>query len=165
MKRTKSFFPLMAFALTFACVLSCNEQDEKLETKTGSALTARGRNTKGTANLRTAEYTSAVGDPIDLATAKKWTSNYRNGLENPEDRLAHYFGFEIIQQILNQEGCIGIRIYYGIDDQGNKQLMLVGVDSAGENLLPLAGGRTTDDEPIIADASFPCPNTCPQTGL
>src|SRR5688572_25226369 len=104
MKRTKSLFPLMAFALTFACVMSCDEQDEKLQVEPEPESTSRARNNIGTTNghLGGTEYTSAVGDPIDLETAKKWTSKYRNSLENPDDRLAHYFGSEIINQILNQ---------------------------------------------------------------
>jgi hypothetical protein len=166
MKKTKSLSSLLAFALTFACVLSCDDQDEKLQVEKESTSASMTRNNSGE-NLHVGgtEYTRAVGDPIDLGTAKNWTSNYRNSLENPDDRLAHYFGSEIINQILNQENCIGIRIYYGIDDLGNKQLMLVGVDATGENLVPLAGGRTNDDGNIIADASFPCPSTCPEVDL
>lgn len=157
MKKAKSLFPLMVFALTFACVMSCDEQSEKLETKYEPV----------SKTISSARFSSGVdgtvGDPISLATAKQWTANYRETASN--EILGHYFGFEIIQQILSQEGCVGIRIYYAINDAGVKQLLLVGVDAGGENLLPLEGAKLSDDGPIIADASFPCPDVCPGNGL
>ncbi|MBI3218426.1 MAG: hypothetical protein HYZ44_02845 [Bacteroidetes bacterium] len=109
-------------------------------------------------------FNGTEGAPIELKTAKEWAANYRATLKDPKnDRVAHFFGFEIIQQILAEADCVGIRIYYGIDDKGEKQLMLVGADKSGENLLPteekaLAGGGN-----IVADMSFPCPSYCPGT--
>lgn len=156
MKKTKSITALMAFALTFACIVSCNEQDEKLEMKAelSSATTSAARVTN-------ADFNGLEGDPLDFTIAKKWTANYRSTLEDPENNThAHYFGFEIIQQILNESDCVGIRIYYAIDDTGEKKLILVGVDSKGENLLPVAGGKLADGGNVIADYSLPCPTYC-----
>lgn len=157
MKKTKSLFPLLTFAFIFACVMSCDEHEEKLSAKNEVVSTSipAGRTTSG--------VDGTVGDPISLATAKKWTANYRENA--PDETLGHYFGFEIIQQILNQENCVGIRIYYAINDDGEKQLLLVGVDAEGEDLLPVSGGRTDGDGDIIADASLPCPDYCAGNGL
>src|SRR5688572_16904727 len=102
MKKTKSLIPFMTFALTFACVLSCDDQDEKGVAKnniTSDAISS-GRMDSG--------VDGTVGDPVSLATAQHWAANYREG--NPDGTLGHYFGFEIIQQILNQADCVGIRI-------------------------------------------------------
>lgn len=162
MKKRNYPIALLAFALTLVFVLSC-EEDVKLETRNEFTSIKNDPNlASGQANN---VIDSKVGDPIDLATAKKWAANYRGTLKNTGDRRAHYFGSEIIQQILSQSNCVGIRIYYGIDDLGNKQLMLIGVDSNGNDLLPMAGARTNDEGNVIADASFPCPNTCPDNGL
>jgi len=160
MKKTKSIFTLMAIAIT-ACVLSCDDQDERLEAK-NNVFSNETSGIRSTSNARSA-VNGTVGEPISLATAKQWAANYRKS--NPGETLGHFFGFEIIQQILNQENCVGIRIYYAINDAGEKQLLLVGVDATGENLLPLEGAKIADDGDIIADASFPCPNTCPTNGL
>lgn len=164
----RSLISLITFFLVFALVLSCNEQDETLNSKgTTSSGTVSGSQNRNSNSARTAEamFNGSEGDPIDLETAKRWAANYRATLKNPDDVQAHYFGFEIIQQILTQSGCVGMRIYYAIDENGEKKLLLVGVDSKGENLLPLEGGKTTDGGGTIADFSFPCPSTCPGTGL
>jgi hypothetical protein len=87
-------------------------------------------------------------DQIPLATAEQWTANYRNA--NPGAVKAHYFGGTKVASILKQTGCVGIRAYYAIDDQGAKQLILVGVDANENNM--------TDG--IILDRSFPCPPFC-----
>lgn len=113
------------------------------------------------------DFNKTVGRPIDLATAKKWAANYRASLKDPNDTRAHFFGTDIIEKILNENpDCVGIRIYYGIDDAGKKQLMLVGTDSKGENLLPpeSAGSRDGGGGNTIADASLPCPTYCPLGG-
>jgi len=89
----------------------------------------------------------------------KWKNNYN--LVNPNGIQAHFFGFEILKQILSANGCVGIRCYYALNDSGVQQLLLIGVTSDGKNILPtsLTGGRTADDG-TIGDISFPCPTHC-----
>lgn len=85
---------------------------------------------------------------ISLQLAEQMTSNYRNA--NPNTTKAHFFGKSKLLDILNQNECVGIRAYYGIDDNGNKQLVLVGADSDERDLY----------NGVILDQSVPCPNTC-----
>lgn len=99
-----------------------------------------------------------------MAEAKRWTANYRATIK-PGETEAHYFGGDIIHRLLNEDKSVGIRVYYAIDDNGKKQLLLVGVDKDGNNLLPTEGAaaRTTEedeDPPIIVDQSKPCPPHC-----
>jgi hypothetical protein len=149
----------MAFALIFSCVVSCDEQEDKVETKNESV-------TRAIPNGRLeSDFNGSEGDPIDLTTAKQWTANYRVKFESRDEISAHFFGSEIIQQILGESNCVGIRIYYAINDSGEKKLILVGVDSNGENLLPSMGGRISDGGNILADYSWPCPDYCPENGL
>lgn len=56
----------------------------------------------------------------------------------------------IIDTVLSQSGCVGIRIYYGKLDNGNYTLVLVGVDTAGNDL----------SNGTIAQAIMPCPPEC-----
>lgn len=93
-------------------------------------------------------FNGTEGAPIKLSTASEWTSNYRK--DNPEGIKAHFFGRDILERILAQEGCMGIRIFYAIDDAGTQQLILVGADSSENNQV--AG--------IVADLSVPCPLQC-----
>ena len=163
MKNVKSLTSLTLSALIFAVVLSCDEHEDKLEAKndlrSGTSANLR------TNSARTVNFDGTEGGPIDLVTAKEWAANFRNTIEDPNEIQAHYFVIEIIEQILKQSDCVGIRIYYAIDAAGEKKLILVGVDSNGENLLPLDGGKANGDQPIIADYSLPCPDYCPGKGL
>lgn len=98
-----------------------------------------------------------------MPVAKQWAANYKATIK-PGDTEAHYFGGDIIRRLLNEDGSVGIRIYYAIDDQDKKQLLLVGVDADGNNLLPQEGSSVetveNDGGPIIVNHSFPCPPAC-----
>lgn len=112
-----------------------------------------------------ATFDGTESGPIPLPTAKQWTANYRATIA-PGDTLAHYFGGDIIRRVLKEPGCVGIRIYYAIDDKGQKKLLIVGADKNGDNLLPAEGTEARgEDDPIIVDMSSPCPDNCPDNGL
>lgn len=85
--------------------------------------------------------------PLD--TASQWTANYRNSI-TPGTPIAHCFGKSAIQEIFAQEGCVGMRIYYALDSTGKKQLIVVGVDSSGNDLY----------NGLLAERSFVCPQDC-----
>jgi hypothetical protein len=97
-------------------------------------------------------FNGTEGAPIPLATAAEWTANYRNN--HPNSTKAHFFGKDILQKILAQEDCVGIRMYYALNDAGEQQLVLVGAN-AHEN------DQTTG---IVADLSSPCPPRCDTNG-
>lgn len=84
-----------------------------------------------------------------LQTASQWTKNYRNA-STAGAAIAHYFGKAAIQAILNQEECVGIRIYYALDDSGAKQLIAVGVKANQDDLY----------NGLIAERTYPCPTMC-----
>jgi hypothetical protein len=88
------------------------------------------------------------GGPITIGEASAMTAEYRR--LNPNATRCHFFGKNRIQQLLDQEGCKGIRMYYGINPTtGARELVLVAADSAGNDLTGL-----------IMDLSYPCPNSC-----
>ena len=94
-------------------------------------------------------FTGHEDHDFPLDTASLWTKNYRTA--SPAGAIkAHFFGKDAIQAILNQENCVGIRIYYALDPDGVKQLIIVGAD-ANEN--DLYNG-------LIAERSTPCPSMC-----
>lgn len=92
-------------------------------------------------------FNGKEGEEITLSNASSMTAAYRRN--NPNETLGHFFGREIISRILDQPDAVGIRIYYGIDEDGKKQLILVGADSDENDLTDL-----------VADVSFPCPDAC-----
>jgi hypothetical protein len=105
-------------------------------------------------------FDGTEGKPLALATFKTWTADYKASLKDPDTTLAHFFGFQIINKILAEKGCMGIRVYYGIDDAGEKQVMLVGAKENGDNLFPATDALNPNDPNTIADFSYPCPPYC-----
>jgi hypothetical protein len=84
-----------------------------------------------------------------LAEAAELTANYRNA--QPNDCIkAEFFGKNAILALLNQDNCMGMRIYYGQDNNGEKKLVLVGVDSSGNDLI----------SGIIMEHGLLCPINC-----
>lgn len=166
MKKLNTTVASIVIAFTFACVLSCSEQDEKpigqsLALNSAGSDQIKARSKAGrTGGL---VFNSSVGDPIDRETSSLWVANYRE--QNPDNIRSHFFGSEIIQQILNEEGSVGIRIYYALDEKGDKKLLIVGVDGEGRNLLPGAEEALDSGGYIIGDYSFPCPDYCPDIEL
>jgi hypothetical protein len=59
---------------------------------------------------RTSILTGREGAEIAVNVASDWTKNHRD--RNPGGVISQFFGFEILQRILQQPDCIGIRIYY-----------------------------------------------------
>jgi hypothetical protein len=88
------------------------------------------------------------GTYITLAQGTTFTASYRNA--NPSATKAHFYGKTKLQELLNQSGCVGIRMYRAIDDTGATQLVLVGVSS---NEADMTSG-------LILDRSVLCPPYC-----
>ena len=93
-------------------------------------------------------FDGTEGKSITLQEGSTLTSNYRNA--NPNATLGHYIGKDIINTILGQSGCVGIRVYYGLDSSGEKQLVFVGVDANGNDMVT----------GTIADRTVGCPQSC-----
>ncbi|MFT5777350.1 MAG: hypothetical protein ACI837_000282 [Crocinitomicaceae bacterium] len=92
------------------------------------------------------------GGIITLEEGAEMTSAYRKNSPEP-DVNGHFFGRDILEEILKQEGCMGIRIYYGLREEGtgkkNQELVIVGADGNEDDMLNLVG-----------DISIPCPTHC-----
>ena len=95
-------------------------------------------------------FDGSEGSAISLETASGYTANYREA--NPGATKGHFFGKSIINDILGQSGCKGIRIYYGQTTKGRKELIMAGADSSENDQIE--SGHT------IADLSSPCPPYC-----
>lgn len=92
-------------------------------------------------------FDGTEGGEITLSAGADMTAEYRR--LNPGDRKAHFFGKDILNDLLDQTGAEGIRMYYGIDGDGNKELVLVAANADERDMLDL-----------VVDISVPCPNSC-----
>jgi hypothetical protein len=86
---------------------------------------------------------------IKIDEAIQLTSNYRKSA-TPGSVQGGFFGKLAIQEILEQDKCVGIRIYYGREDDGTPTFVVVGVE---ENEDDLVDGK-------IAEQPIPCPPRC-----
>jgi hypothetical protein len=111
----------------------------------------------------TPKYDGSDSGPIALPIARQWVKNFRDQMSSPDEIRAHYFGRDVIDKMLSQPGCTGIRVYYALNDKMQKEVLIVGVDDKGNNQLP-ANESLQGGDNIIADISFPCPSVCPGSG-
>jgi hypothetical protein len=94
-------------------------------------------------------FNGTEGAVVTLREASSWTANYRATIEDG-DTIAHFVGTEKIKAIIDQEDCVGIRIYYGIDENGEKNLILVGAAADEDDLV----------DGIIVEKIVACPPRC-----
>ena len=97
-------------------------------------------------------FTGTEDLKLDVEDAAALTKNYRDMLieEEVEDEcLGTYFSSAGIQSLLDQRDCVGIRVYFALNDDGSKNLVIVGV-SADEN------DQLGDDDACLG-GSLMCP--------
>jgi hypothetical protein len=94
-------------------------------------------------------YTGNENHAVSLDQAVKCVQNFAAKPEAPTIK-GGYFGRNIFDKLLSQGGCVGIRYYYAKTDSGVATIVLVGVDSTGNDLY----------QGIIAEQSIPCPPWC-----
>ena len=95
-------------------------------------------------------FTGNENHSISLEDAVKITKNYRDSA-GVGVFLGGYVSKNAVLKILNQENCLGIRIYNAINDAGESTLVLAGVNSSGDDL--------TKGE--LAEFVSACPPYCP----
>jgi hypothetical protein len=93
--------------------------------------------------------TDQMGEFITLDEAAQMTASYRATIQ-PGETIAVAGSREIFDQILAQSGCEGLRMYFAIEPDGTKTLVVVGIDSAENDM-------TTG---LIAENFGPCPKRC-----
>jgi hypothetical protein len=76
---------------------------------------------------------ASIGEAIDHNLAKTFINSYKEA--HPESFTAVVIGRNIIEQILAQPGCVGIRFIDAINEEGQKTLVYIGVDAAGKDIL------------------------------
>jgi hypothetical protein len=128
--------------------------------------------------------TGKEGSVIDIKVAAEWTRNHRH--KNPGSVISQFFGKEILERILQQPDCIGIRMYYANSkpsngwqrlvkkcfkkSQGELHLIISGVTEDGMDQLPKSGkvveGEAIESHVALAHAAkgnilgeqaIPCP--------
>lgn len=89
---------------------------------------------------------------ITLPEAITMTHAFQESPIGADQTISAVFEKEIIEQILNQEGCAGIRIYNALNEEGKITFVLVGYDKEENDM--------TDG--FIADRAQKCPPKYPK---
>lgn len=76
----------------------------------------------------------AIGEQITHELAAKMVKNHHD-THSIDDSNSYYIGRNIIDQMLAQPGCVGIRFFDAINEAGKKTLVYVGIDSKGKSIL------------------------------
>ena len=96
-----------------------------------------------------ATLTGEENHSITIAEAKNFVQNYRK--DNDENTMkGGYFSGDIYERILDQEGCVGITCYFASKPNGTPTIVLVGVNSKGDDMV----------SGIIGQNIIPCPPYC-----
>jgi hypothetical protein len=95
------------------------------------------------------EFNKDTGEQITLAQAQVMVNEYRK--RYPDATKGYFAGANHFETILNQEDCVGLRIYNGYDkDTDSTNLVIVGVNSNNEDIT----------SGYILDKTAPCPPYC-----
>lgn len=74
----------------------------------------------------------------------------------PEANKSFYVGSNLLNAILEQEGCVGIRIYNAFDEvEKTTTVVLVGVDEDENDMK----------EGVLVDRTVRCPPNCPTISI
>jgi hypothetical protein len=96
-------------------------------------------------------FTGNENHAMSLEDAAQLTKNYRDSV-SAGTMLGGFFGKTTLLSILNQTGCVGMRIYNAVLGDGMPTYVLVGVDSPGEDM----------EDGVIAEIVIVCPPICPK---
>ncbi len=97
------------------------------------------------------EINKNTGEQITLSQAQEMVNEFRK--RYPDSKKGYFAGANHFNKILQQEDCIGLRIYNGYDNETDStNLVIVGVNSNNEDMT----------NGYILDKTTPCPTTCPK---
>jgi hypothetical protein len=87
---------------------------------------------------------------ITLQEAQEMTYAYQDAIQFQGQTISSAIDLDAITQLINQSGCTGIRIYFGLTSSNKLAPVIVGYD---ENDLDMANG-------IILNRGKYCPINC-----
>lgn len=94
------------------------------------------------------------GGEISLQEAQEMIGAFQRSF--PEANKAYFVGSNHLKTIMNQEFCIGVRIYNAYDSVSESNtVVLVGVDENGNDMK----------EGVIVDRAVICPPVCPSISI
>ncbi len=84
-------------------------------------------------NQTLAKPVATIGEEIGLELGKQMIADYQSANQN--DVFFYEIGRNILDQILAQPGCAGIRFYNAYNEMGEKTLVYVGLNKDGKAIV------------------------------
>jgi hypothetical protein len=110
---------------------------------------------KSKTNITDNKVDETIGEHIGYDLGVKMVKDY---YDKYGEGGAQFVGRNILQQILDQPGCIGINIYKALNEKGEKTYVLVGLDQENDPILEITSvtpnGQLNKTEGIVADRNF-----------
>ncbi|TDI82281.1 MAG: hypothetical protein E2O79_06655 [Caldithrix sp.] len=103
-------------------------------------------------NVKQVTFTGKEDHSISLEDASQMTRNFQLQTA-PDQIIGGFFGKDAVLAIISQEKAVGLRYYYGLDDEGTPHIILIGVNADGNDM--------TDG--LLAERSTKCPPHCPES--
>ncbi len=102
---------------------------------------------------------AAIGEEISHELGIKMVKDYQT--LHPNDFIGFQVGRNILENILSQPGCVGLRYYNAINELGQKTLVYAGINQNNEVISEFVSvnnaGELTKQKAIIADRLRPGP--------
>jgi hypothetical protein len=106
-----------------------------------------------TKELHLQKNLAQVGEEVGLELGTQMVTNYRQA--NPTDVQWYMIGREIMEKILAQPGCVGMKFYNAYNEAGEKTLVYVGINQDGKAIVDYsivtAEGQLSSEKGIVAD--------------
>jgi hypothetical protein len=77
----------------------------------------------------------AIGEEIPHELAAKMVKDHAD--KYAEESRAYVIGKTILEQLLAQPGCVGIRFFNALNESGENTLVYAGIDEKGRNILEI----------------------------
>lgn len=94
-------------------------------------------------------FTGREPHEISADKAKEYIRGWR-AKAAPGQMRGGFFGREVLDRMLAQPGCVGLRIYHARHERGHDTFVLVGADADGNDLW----------KGTVAEEAAPCPPFC-----
>jgi hypothetical protein len=74
-----------------------------------------------------------IGELLNHEEAAKMVKDYNDA--NPDKQYCFSVGRNIIEKVLSQPGCVGLRLYNAINESGMQTIVYAGIDKNGRTIL------------------------------
>ncbi|MFM6975308.1 MAG: hypothetical protein ACKOW2_00455 [Sphingobacteriaceae bacterium] len=117
----------IVYGLSLLVIFSCN--DSNVSDGISGDMLATGETTTTISTTTQNPFNSTVGAPIEAALGIKWIENFKK--TNGGQVKNYMMAVKDLKQILSNTDCIGVCLYFAIDENNNYHILPIGVNTKG----------------------------------